>query len=137
LTDGVQTAGEFAPLDAARGAADLGIRIYTIGIGSRTNRNIPMVDRRGRTIGQLDPKTSFDEETLEQIAEMTDGAYFRATSKDKLREIYAEIDELERQKIEVNVSKRNEERFYLFALLAALLIGLEVLLSQTVLRTLT
>jgi Ca-activated chloride channel homolog len=137
LTDGVQTAGEFAPLDAARAASDLGIRVYTIGIGSQTSSNIPVLDKNGRKIFELDPRTSMDEPALQQIAEMTGGRYFRATSADKLREIYTEIDQLERQKIEVNVSQRYEEKFYPLAWLAGILLLLEMLLRLTVLRTAT
>ena len=137
LTDGVQTAGEFAPLDAAKAAKDLGVRLYTIGIGSQTTGRIPVLDRRGRKIFELDPSNSFDESTLQEMAELTGGAYFRATSKDKLREIYREIDKLEKQKIDVNVSVRYQEKFYPLAWLALLLLLLELLLSQTILRTTT
>ncbi len=137
LTDGVQTAGEFAPLDAAKAAADLGVRLYTIGIGSQTTGRIPVLDKQGRQIFELDPKNSFDEATLEEMAELTGGRYFRATSKDKLREIYGEIDQLERQKIETNVAVRYQEKFYPLAWLAAGLLLLELLLANTWLRTLT
>ncbi len=137
LTDGVQTAGEFAPLDAARAASDLGIRIYTVGIGSQSTRNIPVLDKRGQKIFELDPKSSIDEKTLTEVAEMTGGIYYRATSTEKLRDIYAEIDRLEKQKIDVNVSQRYEERFYPFALLGLILILVEILLAQTLLRSST
>ncbi len=137
LTDGVQTAGEFAPLDAAKAAADLGVRLYTIGIGSQTRGRIPVVDPRGRQIFELDPDNSFDEATLEEMARLTGGAYFRATSTDKLREIYREIDQLEKEKIDVNVAVRYEEKFYPLAWLAAGLLLLELLLAQTWLRTTT
>ena len=137
LTDGVQTAGEFAPLDAARAASDLGVRIYTIGIGSRTTRNIPVLDKRGVKIFELDPSNSLDEETLTQVAELTGGQYFRATSTDKLREIYGEIYQLEKEKIDVNVAQRYDEKYYPLAWLAALLLLLEILLAQTVFRTAT
>ena len=137
LTDGVQTAGEFAPIDAARAASDMDVRIYTIGIGSISDSKIPVRDKSGRIMFELDPKTSFDEPTLQEVAEMTGGKYFRATSKAKLRSIYEEIDKLEKEKIEVNVSKRYSEKFYPFAWLAALFILLEILLGQTILRTTT
>lgn len=135
LTDGVQTAGEFAPLDAARAASDLGVRIYTIGIGSQTTRNIPVLDKRGVKIFELDPSNSLDEKTLTEVAEMTGGQYFRATSTDKLREIYREIDQLEKEKIDVNVAQRYDEKFYPLAWLAALLLLLEIALAQTVFRS--
>ena len=137
LTDGVRTAGEYAPQDAAYAAEQLNIRVYTIGVGSETNRPIPVVDKSGRMLYELDPRISFDEASLKEIAESTGGLYFRATSKEKLTEIYKEIDKIERQKVEVNVTKRYEEKFYLFALLAFVCLALEMLLSQTIFRTLT
>lgn len=137
LTDGVRTAGEFSPTDAADAAAQLNIRVYTIGVGSETNRPIPVVDKSGRMIYELDPKISFDEQALKDIAQSTGGLYFRATTKEKLNEIYKEIDKIERQKVEVDVTQRYEEKFYLFALLAFAFLLLELLLSHTIFRSLT
>ncbi|MBP7400419.1 MAG: VWA domain-containing protein [Chitinophagales bacterium] len=137
LTDGVRTAGEFSPQDAAYAAAQLNIRVYTIGVGSETTSPIPVVDKSGRMIFELDPRISFDEPSLKEIAEITGGLYFRATSKEKLTEIYKEIDKIERQKVEVNVTKRYEEKFYLFAVLAFVCLLLEMMLSKTIFRTLT
>lgn len=137
LTDGVRTAGEYSPQDAADAAEQLNIRVYTIGVGSETNRPIPVVDKSGRMIYELDPRISFDEPSLKEIAENTGGLYFRATSKEKLTEIYKEIDNIERQKVEVNVTKRYEEKFYLFAMLAFVCLLIEIILSQTIFRTLT
>jgi Ca-activated chloride channel family protein len=135
LTDGVRTAGEFSPLDAASAAAQLQMRIYTIGVGSQTNSPIPVVDKNGRNIYDLDPRISFDEEALQQIAETTGGQYFRATSNEKLKEIYRQIDSIEKQKVEVSVTQRYEERFHLFAWLALICLAMEVVLRYTILKT--
>jgi Ca-activated chloride channel family protein len=74
---------------------------------------------------------------MTQIAELTGGQYFRATSTDKLREIYDQIDQLEKEKIDVNVAQRYQEKFYPFAWLAVMLLLAEILLAQTVFRTAT
>ncbi|MFN3940295.1 MAG: vWA domain-containing protein [Chitinophagales bacterium] len=137
LTDGVRTAGEYSPNDAADAAAQLNIRVYTIGVGSETNRPIPVVDKSGRMLYELDPKISFDEAALKEIAQSTGGLYFRATSKEKLTEIYNEIDKIERQKVEVDVTQRYEEKFYLFALLAFAFLLIELILAHTLFRSLT
>jgi Ca-activated chloride channel family protein len=96
-----------------------------------------MYDKNGRLLGHLRPQDSFDEATLKEVASETGGRYFRATSKEKLGEIYKEIDKMEKEKIDVNVTKRENEKFYPFAILAAILLMLEVLIGNTILRTLT
>lgn len=136
LTDGVRTAGEFSAVDAAQAASQLNIRVYTIGVGSRSQMPIPVVDKNGRNIYDLDPRISFDETTLKEIAETTGGIYFRADSRDKLSEIYREIDRIEKQKVEVNITERYTEKYYLFVWVALGLLLLEFLLSNTLLRTL-
>jgi Ca-activated chloride channel family protein len=136
LTDGVRTAGEFSPLDAANAAAQMNMRIYTIGVGSQTNQPIPVVDRSGKHIYDLDPRISFDEEVLEQIANITGGIYFRATTKEKLKQVYSEIDAIEKQKVEVSVTERHEERFHLFAWIALCLLAIEIILRTTIFKTL-
>jgi Ca-activated chloride channel family protein len=137
LTDGVQTAGEFSPLDAARAAKEMGIRIYTIGIGSRSGTVRVLHPKTRAFLGELDQQNSLDEETLTKVAEQTGGKYFRATDKTKLREIYEEIDQLEKEKVEVSVMQRFQDKFYPFAWFALACILLEILLSQTILRTAT
>jgi Ca-activated chloride channel family protein len=136
LTDGVQNAGHSNPLDVATAASQLGMRVYTVGIGSR-NERVEMRDRRGAFLGYLNPEMSLDEEVLKEIAERTGGRYYRATSNSKLREIYEEIDQLEKQKIEVSVARRYQDKFYPFAFLAAGFLFLEILLGQTIFRSLT
>ncbi len=76
-----------------------------------------------------------DEQLLQQVAEMTDGRYFRATSNKKLRDIYTEIDKLEKSKIDVTEIERTKEEFFPFALIAFILIGLEVIFRNTLFRS--
>ena len=99
LTDGENTAGELEPVAAAELAQTLGIKIYTIGIGTKGQAPVPFVDAFGRQRVQMMP-VNIDEETLRKIAEATDGKYFRATDTDSLTAIYEEIDQLEKTKVE-------------------------------------
>lgn len=137
LTDGVRTGGQFSPLDAANGAKQLNIRVYTIGVGTESDRPIPVVDKNGRMIFELDPRISFDEPTLKQVAELTGGQYFKANSKEKLNEIYQQIDTIEKHKIDVNITERFDDKFYFFALAGIILLMVEIFLRYTVFRTLT
>ncbi len=135
LTDGVNNQGEIGPVTAAELAAGFGIRVYTIGVGSRGTAPYPVQDMFGRTVVQK-VQVEIDEEVLEKIAILTGGKYFRATDNDKLREIYEEIDAMEKTQLDVKqFSKRNEEYFPLL-LLALIILGLEVTLRYTLLRTL-
>jgi Ca-activated chloride channel family protein len=136
LTDGVRTAGKYAPKDAALAAKDLDIRVYTIGMGKKSNRPIRVVDPKRGYLYDLPPNSSFDEETLLEVAEITGGKYFHATSDEKLASIYKEIDQLEKESIEVDVSQRFEERFHPFAALGLLLFVLEWILGKTFFRRL-
>lgn len=137
MTDGYKNAGEFSPLDAAMAAKQLNVRVYTIGVGKKTNQPIPIYDKNGREAGYLDPNEAFDEPTMQEIADITGGKYFRATSKEGLTEIYKEIDAIEKQKIDVSITKRYDEKFYPFAFAAILFLALEIILSQTVFRSVT
>ncbi|MFO7658436.1 MAG: VWA domain-containing protein [Bacteroidales bacterium] len=133
LTDGVNNQGSIDPLTAAELAKSFGIRIYTIGIGSMGSAPYPVQDVFGRTYLQ-DVPVEIDESTLQQIADMTNGKYFRATNNQKLREIYAEIDQLEKSKIDIKEFSKKQEEYFLFALAAVILLLLEILLRYTVLR---
>lgn len=121
LTDGVNNAGMVQPLDAAQIAESLGVRVYTIGVGTRGKALYP-VDRYPN--GQIRYEymdVEIDEEVLKRIAKSTGGTYFRATDERKLADIYAQIDELEKTRIKVTEhSTRNEEYppFLLFGLVA-------------------
>lgn len=133
LTDGVNNQGSIDPLTAAELAKSFGIRTYTIGVGSMGTAPYPVQDVFGRTFLQ-DIPVEIDESTLQQIADMTNGKYFRATNNQKLREIYAEIDKLEKSKIDVKEFSKKQEEYLWFAVAAALLLLLELLLRYTVLR---
>ncbi len=133
LTDGVNNQGEIAPLTAAEIAKTFGIRVYTIGVGSLGNAPYPFKTAFGVQYQNVPVK--IDEDVLREIASLTDGKYFRATNNEKLREIYSEINALEKTKIEVREVSTKTEEFFLFAFLALILIFLELLLRTTILRT--
>ncbi|MFV0505835.1 MAG: vWA domain-containing protein [Bacteroidales bacterium] len=108
LTDGENNAGEMAPKFAASLAKEFGIRIYTIGVGRRGMAPYPFIDSQGRTVYQ-EVEVKIDEETMEGIANESDGKYFRATDNASLAKVYEEIDKLEKVKINVsNYSKKND-----------------------------
>jgi Ca-activated chloride channel family protein len=132
LTDGVNNRGAIAPLTAAEIAKTFGTRVYTVGVGSQGMAPYPVQTPYGTQYQNME--VQIDEEILEEIANMTDGKYFRATNNQKLIEIYQEIDQLEKSKIDVTeFSKRNEE-YLLFSLFAGILLLSEILLKNTVLR---
>lgn len=133
ITDGVNNSGSIDPLSAAEIAKIYGIRIYTIGVGTIGVAPYPMQTPFGVQYQNLEVK--IDEEILKQVAEVSGGQYFRATSNRKLEEIYAEIDKLEKSKIDVTEFSRKHEEFLLLALLALAFIILELLLRYTVFRT--
>ncbi len=133
LTDGVNNMGSLDPLSSAEIAQIYGIRIYTIGVGTEGTAPYPVQTMFGMQTQYME--VQIDEELLQQVAEMTDGRYFRATSNRKLREIYDEIDKLEKSKIDVTEFKKKKEEFFPWAIWALLLIVGEVLLRNTVFRT--
>jgi len=132
LTDGVNNRGEIAPETAADLASTYGIRVYTIGVGTVGNAPYPVQTAFGVQMRPM--PVEIDEAVLRKIATKTDGKYYRAMNKDSLKEIYEEIDQLEKTKIEVkNFSKKNE--MYLgFGILALLILLLELFLRYSVLR---
>lgn len=134
LTDGVNNTGYQSPELAAQIAREFGVKVYTIGVGTEGQALTPVSrDRNGRYRYDI-AKVEIDEALLQEIAQMTDGRYFRATSAEGLQEIYDLIDQLEKTEIETTVIKRYSEEFGQFAFLALLLLVLEVLLRYTVLR---
>ncbi len=133
ITDGVNNQGSIDPLSAAEIAKIFGIRIYTIGVGSEGTAPYPVQTPYGIQYQNMEVK--IDEDLLQEVAEMTDGKYFRATSNRKLQQIYGEIDELEKSKIDVTEFKKKNEEFLPWALLALALIALELLLRFTVFRS--
>jgi Ca-activated chloride channel family protein len=134
LTDGVNNRGEIHPLTAAEIAKSFGVRVYTIGVGSRGMAPYPVNTVFGQQVQDMEVK--IDEEMLQEIANTTGGTYFRATDKDKLRGIYQEIDQMEKTKIEVKEYSKRSEEFLPFALLALAFFLAEILLKNTVLRNL-
>lgn len=135
LTDGRNNRGEIGPPTAAQMAAALGVRVYTIGAGSRGTARIPIDDPlRGRVYASI--QADVDEATLRDVAEKTGGRYFRATDRESLEEIYGEIDQLERTEIEVENFTRYGERFGPVLAVGLVLLLLETGLSETVLRRL-
>jgi Ca-activated chloride channel homolog len=134
LTDGSFNAGEVEPLVAARIAAAYGIKIHTIGAGSRGTALVPVAAAGGK-VDYVSSPVTIDEQTLEQIAELTGGKYFRATDGAALRSIYAEIDRLEKAPNIALHQQRYVELFPLFAGLALALLLLEMVLVNTRLRT--
>jgi len=132
LTDGVNNMGSIDPLSAAEIAKMFGIRIYTIGVGSMGMAPYPVQTPYGMTTQNMEVK--IDEPLLQEISGMTDGQYFRATSNAKLREIYQEIDQMEKSKIDVTEFRRKRDEYVPLMLIALALIGLELLLRYAVLR---
>lgn len=133
LTDGVNNRGEIAPLTAAEIAKTYGIRVYAVGVGSHGTAPYPVQTPFGTRY--QDMKVEIDEDVLKEIARITGGKYFRATDNDALKKVYEEIDQLEKTKIEVTEFSKKQEQFRRFALIALVLIGLEVLLRTTFLRS--
>lgn len=132
LTDGSNNRGDIAPITAAEIAKTFGIRVYAIGVGSHGMVNIPVQTPIGIQYQQME--SEFDEKSLQDIAELTGGQYFRATDNSKLRKIYQEIDQLEKTKISVREYSKKNEEFFLFSLLAFLFLISEIILRNTVLR---
>lgn len=135
LTDGVNNRGQISPLMAAEIARDMGIRVYTIGVGTRGRAPYPAVDMFGnKTTVMAD--VEIDEELLQQISSMTGGKYYRAVNDEALREIYSEINELETSKVQVTDYQTYEELFLMWAVLGLLLLVLEFLFDRVVLNRL-
>jgi Ca-activated chloride channel family protein len=135
MTDGQNNAGKVPPLTAAEAAQTLGIRIYTIGVGTRGIARVPYKNVFGET-GYIDQKVDIDEEMLTKAAEMTGGKYYRAENTSALRKIYEEIDQLEKTEVEVEKYQRYTELFPYFVLAGLALLLLEIILSNTVWRRL-
>ncbi len=131
LTDGVNNRDEIDPLAAAQAARTLGIKIYTIGAGTNGAAPFPVVDVWGRKVYQ-NMLVEIDEETLRKIAEITGGRYFRATGTESLRNIFKEIDLLEKTKIEETGYREYRELFVSFLGAGLLLLLAAVVLERTV-----
>lgn len=134
LTDGSNNTGIIAPLTAAEIAKKLGVKVYTIGIGTNGTALYPVINMFGRIEYQPQPVV-IDEATLKQIASTTGGKYFRATGNKVLSEIFAEIDKLEKTELDVRHFSHTEDCYLPWALAALGMLLLELLLRQTWLRT--
>lgn len=132
LTDGSNNMGDISPLMAADISKKFGVRIYTIGIGTNGTAPYPLPTSAG--IRYVNIPVEIDEKPLVEIAGETGGKYFRATSTTKLREIYQEIDKLEKTKLNVREFSKREELYEPFAWAALLLMILNIVLGCTVLR---
>ena len=129
LTDGSNNSGEISPEAAAEIAKEFGVRIYTIAVGTNSETApFPYGDQI------INVPVEIDENTLKNIAEITNGKYYRATSKESLSEIYSEIDKLERTKLHARQFSAYNEEYQIFALIALLSLLFEIVLRNTVLR---
>lgn len=135
LTDGDNNAGSIDPSTAAEMAKLFGIRVYTIGAGTRGTAPYPVQTISGIKYQQV--PVTINEELLQQIANETGGKYFRAESKEKLEQIYSEIDKMERSKIQVNEFKRLHEEFYPLVKIGLILLILSFLLKNTIFKSIT
>lgn len=132
LTDGMNNMGEIAPVTAAEIAQTFGIRVYTIGVGTKGEAPYPYQTAFG--IQYQNVPVEIDEATLKQISATTGGQYFRATDNASLREIYSEIDKMEKTKISVQEYSKKQEEYKNWALLLFALLLVEILLRNTLLR---
>ncbi|OUS14674.1 aerotolerance regulator BatA [Nonlabens dokdonensis] len=135
MTDGVNNSGFLDPKIASELAIEFDIKVYTIGIGTNGNAPSPFRARADGTFEMRMAPVEIDEELMKQIATDTGGKYFRATDNQKLKEIYAEIDKLEKTEIEQFEFYNVEEKYRDLVLLALILIAIEMLLRYTVLKT--
>lgn len=137
LTDGVNNAGNVAPETAAEIAKAFGVRVYTIGAGSKGMAYSPVgMYPNGQYAFDYVP-VSIDEPLMRKIAETTGGKYFRATSTKGLRQVYKEIDKLEKTKIEVTEYRKKSEEYLPFLLLSLLFLIIEFMLKHIYLRSIT
>jgi len=133
LTDGVNNAGEIDPVTAAELAKSFDIRVYTIGVGSMGTAPYPVQTPFGTQYKQMD--VEIDEATLQQMAQMTDGKYFRATSNQALQNIYEQIDQMEKTRIDTKSFSKKQEEYIWFAIIAAIALLSEAILRLTIFRT--
>ncbi len=134
ITDGVNNSGSIAPLTAGEIALTFGVRVYSIGVGTRGMAPYPVQTLFG--VQYQNMEVQIDEDLLTAVADATDGRYYRAVNNKRLEAIFAEIDKLEKSKIEITEFKRYTEEYLPFALLAGLLFMLELVLRYAWLRSL-
>ncbi len=137
MTDGQNNSGKIEPLTAAEAAAALRVKVYTIGVGMRGQAPMPMGRNpfTGETVYQSVP-VDIDEDTLQKIARMTGGNYYRADNSQKFQAIYAEIDKLEKTEAEIKKFAHHQELFAWLISPGLGLVLLEILLRNTIFRRL-
>ncbi|WEK37379.1 MAG: VWA domain-containing protein [Candidatus Pseudobacter hemicellulosilyticus] len=133
LTDGEDQGGRIDPLAGKELAKAYNIRVYTIGVGTEGFAPVPVPDGAGGVITRQQ-KVNVDEKLLRLIAEETGGLYFRARDNESLKGIYNDIDQLEKTRIEVTALRRYTEKFFPFAIAAAILLLLEIVLRFTIFK---
>ena len=135
LSDGVNNVGEIAPLTAGDIAKTFGVRVYTIGVGTKGKALTPISIFPNGQMEYDYVDVDLDENTMTKIAEETGGKYFRATDNESLRTVYKEIDKLEKSIISEKSFSNKAEHFLPFALAAALFLLLEFIIRKTVIRS--
>ena len=135
LTDGLNNRGAIDPITAAEIARTFNVRVYTIGVGTQGYAEMPFQTPYGIRYQQM--PVEIDEALLTKISAMTGGAYFRATDNTSLEKVYKEIDKLEKSKIEVKEYSKREEMFMPWAIAAALVFGLELILRFLVMKNIS
>ncbi|QYJ68965.1 vWA domain-containing protein [Flavobacterium litorale] len=135
LTDGVNNAGFIDPRMAADIAKEYGIKVYTIGLGTNGNAPFPYAKAPNGRLLYRNMKVEIDENLMKEIAEKTDGQYFRATSNSKLKSIYDEINKLETTEINEMKFYNYDEKYRPWVLIALGLLLVEVLLRKTIYRS--
>ena len=136
LTDGVNNRGSIAPATAADIAKEMGVKLYTIGVGKMGTAPYPRVDAYGDVVDYVDVKVEIDEKMLRTIANNTGGKYFRATNNEKLEAIYDEINTLEKSEVEVSQRTLYSEEYLIWALCAMVLLLLEFVITTFILKRL-
>ncbi len=134
LTDGVNNSGTIDPRMAADIAKEYGIKVYTIGIGTNGMAPFPYAKAPNGKFLYQNMKVEIDEKLMKEIAKTTDGKYFRATSNAKLKEIYTEINKLEKTEVEEKKYFNYDEKYQPFVWLALFLLFIEVLLKNTIFK---
>ena len=134
LTDGSNNMGDLSPMTSAEIAKSLGIRVYTVGVGTNKVAPYPMPVAGG--VQYVNIPVEIDTKTLSEIADITDGDFYRATNNEELMEIYKEIDKLEKSKLNVKKFSKRYEAYQPFALAAVIILLLEILFSITIFKKL-
>ena len=133
LTDGENNGGQIPPLTAKELAKATGVKVYTVGVGTEGFAQTPMQTQTGAVVMSKE-KVNIDEKLLTQIAVETGGKYFRAKDNESLKNIYTEIDKLEKSKIEVTALKRHSEKFFPFAIAALAFLLTEMVFRFTIFK---